>query len=706
MSLTSVDLPGTGDAGDRGEHAEREGHVDLAQVVLAGADHRELLAAVDRPPDGGHLDALLAGKIGAGKGIRVAQQLVVGAAVHDPAAVLAGRRADVDHPVGMRDGVQVVLDDDQRVAQIPQPDQGFDQPAVVALMQADRRLVEHVQHPDQARADLGGQPNALRLTAGQRRRRPRQRQVLEPDVEQEAEPRLDLLEHLPGDRLLARPERQIVEEVRAVGDRQLGDLGDGLRAALPRGQCHRQDLRLQPGAVAHRARHVAHEALVAFLHLLGVGLLHAALQERHHAFEVGVVGPGAAVAVPVPDVHLLVAALENRLARLGRQLAPRRVDVEAQRVAQPGQHPGEVLGGLAHRPRRHRALGQRQIRVGDDEVGVDLLADAQAGALGAGAVGRVERERPRLQVVDGQRVAVGAGQLLGEPLLAVRRIVVVVDELQHHDAVGQAQRGLHRVGQPLLGGGLDRQPVDDHLDVVLLLLLQLRRVGQRMHHAVDPDPAVALRVQLVEQVDELALAGAHHRGEHLEPGALVHGEHLVDDLLRRLPGDPLTADRAVRGARPRVQQAQVVVDLGDGADGRSRVAVGGLLVDGHRRRQTLDEVDVRLVHLTEELPRVRRQRLDVAALALGEDRVERQRRLARTGQPGEHDQGIARQVKVDASQVVLAGTLDDQAVSHSIPSRSHTLSVPADKPSARPCYVPPTDKPAAEPACSVSNVTT
>ena len=313
------------------------------------------------------------------------------------------------------------------------------------------------------------------------------------------------------------------------------------------------------------------------------------------------------------------------------------------------------------------ALGQGQVRVGHDQVGVDLLADAEAGAFRAGAVGRVERERPRLQVVDGERVPVRAGQLLGEPLLAVRMVVLAVDELQHDDAVGQVQRRLHRIGQPLLGAGLDRQPVDDHLDVVLFLLLQLRRVGQRIHHAVDADPAVTLRVQLVEQVDELALAGAHHRREHLEPQALVHRQHLVDDLLGGLPGDPLPAHRAVRRAGPGIQQAQVVVHLGDGADGRPRVAVGRLLVDGDRRRQALDEVDVGLVHLAEELARVRRQRLDVTPLPLGEDRVERQRRLARPRQPGEHDQGVARQVKVDASQIVLAGTLDDQAVSHPVP---------------------------------------
>ena len=161
---------------------------------------------------------------------------------------------------------------------------------------------------------------------------------------------------------------------------------------------------------------------------------------------------------------------------------------------------------------------------------------------------------------------IGAGQLLGEPLFAVVGVVVVIDELQHHDAVGQVQRGLDRIGEPLLGAGLDGQAINHDLDVVLLLLLQLGRIGQRMHHAVDADPAVALRVELLEQVGEFALAGTHHRGEYLEPGAFGHHQHLVDDLLRGLAGDPLTADRAVRRAGPRVQQPQVVVHLGDGPD--------------------------------------------------------------------------------------------------------------------------------------------
>src|SRR3982074_2097383 len=70
-----------------------------------------------------------------------------------------------------------------------------------------------------------------------------------------------------------------------------------------------------------------------------------------------------------------------------------------------------------------------------------------------------------------------------------------------------------------------------------------------------------------------------------------------------------------QGGLPRPQQPQVVVDLRARADRRARVARGRLLVDRDRRREPLDRVDVRLVHLTQELPCVRGERFDVLALA-------------------------------------------------------------------------------------------
>ena len=168
--------------------------------------------------------------------------------------------------------------------------------------------------------------------------------------------------------------------------------------------------------------------------------------------------------------------------------------------------------------------------------------------------------------------------------------------------------------------------------------------------------------QLVEQLAVLALAPAHDRREHHEARALGQLHHLVDDLLGRLAHDRPPADGAVRLAHARPQQPQVVVDLGHRPDRRARVARGRLLVDRDRRREPLDRVDVGLVHLPEELARIGRQRLDVAALALGVDRVEREARLARAGQPGDDDQRVARQRQRDVLEVVLPGAGDDDLV--------------------------------------------
>ena len=92
------------------------------------------------------------------------------AGVDHRAAVLPRARADVDHVVGRADGLLVVLDHDDRVAQVAQPLERADQALVVPLVQADGGLVEHVEHADQPAADLAGQPDALRLAARQRRR--------------------------------------------------------------------------------------------------------------------------------------------------------------------------------------------------------------------------------------------------------------------------------------------------------------------------------------------------------------------------------------------------------------------------------------------------------------------------------------------------------------------------------------------------------
>lgn len=127
-------------------------------------------------------------------------------------------------------------------------------------MQTDGRFVEHVQHADETGTDLRGETDALGLTTGEGARGAREGEVVESDVEQEAEPGLDLLEDLPGDRGLARAEDEAVEEACALGDRQVAHLGDGHRSEVARADRHGQDLGTKAGTGAGRARDFPHVA--------------------------------------------------------------------------------------------------------------------------------------------------------------------------------------------------------------------------------------------------------------------------------------------------------------------------------------------------------------------------------------------------------------------------------------------------------------
>ena len=78
---------------------------------------------------------------------------------------------------------------------------------VVALVQADAGLVEHVHHARELAAELAREADALRLAAAQRRARAIEREVVEPDVRGRNESRLvDLAERALGDALCAAPQ--------------------------------------------------------------------------------------------------------------------------------------------------------------------------------------------------------------------------------------------------------------------------------------------------------------------------------------------------------------------------------------------------------------------------------------------------------------------------------------------------------------------
>src|SRR5262245_44345135 len=538
-------------------------------------------------------------------------------------------------------------------------------------MQPDARLIEYVQHAHQARPDLRRQADALPLSAGERAGGPVQGQVVEPDVHQEAEPLADLLEDPPGDRGLALGQGEVAEEDAGLLDGLFHDLGD-----RPAGDLDAERLRPQPRAAARRTRAFGHEYRHLGARLFRGGLAIAPLEGLDHALE-------AAVALAVQD------DVAHGLAELG----PRRLQRELVALGEDGERLPEVRR-LAPGPRGQGTVLERARGVGHEPVRVDLVPRADTAALRARAVGVVEREHARRHL--GERdAALRARQLLGKGdrvglgglAAAPGGAVGAVDRLDGDDAVGQPQRRLERVGQARAEVVADDQPVDDDVDRVLALLVEVDLLGELAHHAVDADPRVALALQIEEELLVLALAAAHDRCQHEQPGARRLGQHAIDHLLHGLGRDDPAALRAVRHAVAREQHAEVVVDLGHGADRRARVLRGGLLLDRDGGREALDRVHLGLLHLLEALARVGGQRFDVPALGFGVDGVEGERRFARAREPGDHDQLVARDLEVDVLEIVLAGPSDDDPVTghgDSLYGSPRTAGTPAPRrPAAR-----------------------
>ena len=108
----------------------------------------------------------------------------------------------------------------------------------------------------------------------------------------------------------------------------------------------------------------------------------------------------------------------------------------------------------------------------------------------------------------------------------------------------------------------------------------------------------------------------------------------------------------------RKEDTQIIVNLRRGRDGRTRVGASAPLLNGNRRRQAFDEVDVRLFHLIEELTGVGRQAFHIAALPFGIKSIESEGRFPGPAQSGDHDQFFSRNLDIEILEIVLAGTND------------------------------------------------
>ncbi len=314
---------------------------------------------------------------------------------------------------------------------------------------------------------------------------------------------------------------------------------------------------------------------------------------------------------------------------------------------------GLAFGKALRLPGFHRPGPQGFTHIGNHQIEIDADHPAEAATGFASADRRIEAEQAGtgVAVMD---VAIRAVQIRGitpDGSFTLGGLGIARQLVHFHASLAQPQRHLDGLTEPRGLVGRQTQPVLHHVEHP-----SFGRV------ALAENAGVTLRGELLGDVLHAHALRHCHREHHGGAQPLRQQAraalHVLDDALRRIPPHLRAAAAAVQSGRAGEQQLEMISQLGHGAHGGTRGAHRVGLIDGDRRRNALDAIDLRAIHAVEKLPRVRRESLDIAPLAFGVHRVEHQRALARPRNAGDDDNAPQRNVQIEVLEIVLPRTDD------------------------------------------------
>src|SRR5439155_9828007 len=273
-------------------------------------------------------------------------------------------------------------------------------------------------------ADLGRESDALALAARQRRRPAVERQIVETDVDEKAEPGMDLLQDGARDLGLRRRKPEALKEASGGTDRERRDLHDALPA-----QPNEARLAAEPRPLARGASAVGHQALELLAEPERAGIVLTALELREDAFERPTAGRPVRPSY-FHELELLVSrALEHHLLHGRGKVCKRRLETKAVASGERADRRLQVGQGAERTGCERR--GQRLVRVRHDAARIEATLHSEPAAGGARAVRTVEGEEARGKLGIGDP-ADGAGVSLAE------------EERARGDSAGLARLHQHR----------------------------------------------------------------------------------------------------------------------------------------------------------------------------------------------------------------------------------------------------------------------
>ena len=314
-------------------------------------------------------------------------------------AVHTGAGTDVHHMVSGTNGVFVVLDNDQGVAEVAQPLERRQQAVIVTLVQSDARFIQDIENTGESGTDLCGQTDPLRLASRKGHRRPIQAEIVQTHIQQEPQTHADLSQHEVTD-LNLTGRQQWLATFRGANPHQLFNpfkgLADTHRRELrdpERTDAHCQSLGPQPLASAAAAGN----KLQIFLQLLPLrfttGITKLPLQDRQNPLKRACVPSTLAVTTVGLNQNRFATAVQQNIALLVTEVLPGRLDLESEGFTHRIEK-REVIGVVLLGPGGHCGV-HRQRRIGNHPISGEFAQMTDAMAVITGSVGTVEGEQPR-----------------------------------------------------------------------------------------------------------------------------------------------------------------------------------------------------------------------------------------------------------------------------------------------------------------------
>ena len=328
------------------------------------------------------------------------------------------------------------------------------------------------------------------------------------------------------------------------------------------------------------------------------------------AFEPFKVSTGA-VPLALPVAREIRCTIDHPVAGVFREIGPGDIGCDTGTVGQSHQvvlafGKGRGLPGL------DSPLGEAQASIGDDQAPIDADDAAKAAAGLAGTDGRVERK----QACRWRFIADGAASAFECGRKAHRREFRLF-EPHHRPTVAEPKCNFECLAHP---GSVDgSQP-----ESILNNPPQRRAVGGGFFGV---DLGVPLRLEGGPDFVRAEVGRDRHRKAHNRPPpwgdfpatfrVLTERDQLLGRPLRRVASHHCRALTTMQGGGAGKEQFEMIIDLRHRPHGGAGRADRIGLIDCNRRRYALNAVDLGLVHAVEELARIGRECLDIAALPLG-----------------------------------------------------------------------------------------